>query len=364
MIVYKYYLKTLYRMRRFLLLWMAIFVFFVAANVMGVKEEKYNEISLDVAMSKGSSQEYESLREYFLENANFMEIEASVDRAKELIYLGAVDIALIENEGGQIEYFTNPSSNKGRIASRKAKDYLKFLNITAVNGELDKELSTKISKEKVAVRMYKKDDKMDHTLKAILYNRSFSFLSYPLILTIMSMLGTAIIVFRNKEAMSRISLSAIKHSRYHLEMFLANLLAMIVIVCFGYLIAFVFFRYERDVPYLIYFVNIVSFAFSGLGLMYLLVNISPNKYFVSGSANILALIFAFFSGAFVPINFLPQLIRSIARFFPMFYYIKANSLAINGYSSDIGFYILIQLLFGIAFYLLGVFISRLKKEKV
>ncbi len=53
MIVYKYYLKTLYRMKKFLLLWMMIFVIFVALTVMGNEVESYSELVLNVAMSKG-----------------------------------------------------------------------------------------------------------------------------------------------------------------------------------------------------------------------------------------------------------------------------------------------------------------------
>lgn len=68
--------------------------------------------------------------------------------------------------------------------------------------------------------------------------------------------------------------------------------------------------------------NVVVFSMSIVSLTFLIASFNIPKNAVYGITNIIALGTAFISGAFVPMELLPDAMIRIAQFFPMYYYVK------------------------------------------
>lgn len=96
-------------------------------------------------------------------------------------------------------------------------------------------------------------------------------------------------------------------------------------------------------------------------MVYLIINISTNKYAITAIANVLSLGLSFISGVFVPQDYLSDKVLNIAKFSPVYYFVRINNQDIISFA-DMGFDLAIQLLFALAFLLLGLYLSKIKQK--
>ena len=77
---------------------------------------------------------------------------------------------------------------------------------------------------------------------------------------------------------------------------------------------------------LIYVLNTLIFTFVALTLALLISTITNNKNAISGIVNVVALAQAFLCGAFIPTQWLPNSVLTIAHVLPAYWYINTNDL--------------------------------------
>ena len=70
---------------------------------------------------------------------------------------------------------------------------------------------------------------------------------------------------------------------------------------------------------------------------------------------------AFVSGVFVPQELLGEKVLAMAKFFPMYYYVRINNMK-AGSAMDMSYGLRMQLLFGAIFLLTGLGFSRAKQK--
>ncbi len=70
---------------------------------------------------------------------------------------------------------------------------------------------------------------------------------------------------------------------------------------------------------------------------------------------------AFISGVFVPQELLGEKVLAMAKFFPVYYYVKINNMRVVS-AIDMSYGLRMQLLFGAVFLLAGLCFSRVKQE--
>ena len=107
-------------------------------------------------------------------------------------------------------------------------------------------------------------------------------------------------------------------------------------------------------------INIIVFSFSILCLI-LINNITRNKFVINGLSTALALGVSFISGVMVPQQFLGDKVLAIAKFFPTYYYVRINDMNINSLL-DIRYELSMQLLFALAFLLMGLYFSKVRQR--
>ncbi len=365
MTVYKYYLKTFIRNKRYFFIWIGIFAiitFIIAGFPVNEKKELDNK-SFKIAVSDSiKDKDVVNLENLLKNESEFIKIDNSENSAREEIFLHGTNIAIIEDDNDKLIAFYNQADINSYIVMEKINSLLNFVEITkdVPGSKNDIDLASKISKLRIKTRLIKDEKEADYI--SIWYYFTFRFLAYPLMAVIMATIGVGIISLENEKNQKRRMISSISIFKYKSYSFLAQILSTIIILLLAFLIVFAMGGYS-DINYLAYLSNIFAFSMSSLGFIFLLININNNKYFVTSVANILPLCLSFISGVFVPSEFLPSFAVNLSRFFPMFYYIKSNKLASNGFSNEFWTYFGIQILFAIVLFLSGISIEKIKNNK-
>ena len=121
-------------------------------------------------------------------------------------------------------------------------------------------------------------------------------------------------------------------------------------------------KYASQVQFGKYIVNLIVFSISALCLTFLINNTTRNKHVTSALSTILSIGTSFISGVMVPQELLGDKVVLVAKFFPTYYFIRANNRTINSLL-DIKAELFMQLLFAVAFILLGLIFSK-KTQRV
>ncbi|NMA86372.1 MAG: ABC transporter permease, partial [Tissierellia bacterium] len=119
-------------------------------------------------------------------------------------------------------------------------------------------------------------------------------------------------------------------------------------------------KYIREIDFGKYIINTIVFSFTILCLTFFINSFTKNKFVITALSTVLSLGISFISGVMVPQEFLGEKTLALAKFFPNYYFVKINNITVNSFS-DIGFELLMQLLFAFAFILLGLYFSKVKQ---
>ena len=151
--------------------------------------------------------------------------------------------------------------------------------------------------------------------------------------------------------------------RFAFENFAAQL--TVVALFFAVLIAFAALMYRKAIhtlPLGSYTLNAAVYASVVLSAVFML-NAALKKGAVMGIVGtVLPLSLAFISGIFLEQELLPKSITTLARVFPTYYYVRANSFTERMLRPDwnnIG----MQLLFLLLYFTLGVYFSKLNRTR-
>ena len=119
---------------------------------------------------------------------------------------------------------------------------------------------------------------------------------------------------------------------------------------------------------LIYVLNTLIFTFVALTLALLISTITNNKNAISGIVNVVALAQAFLCGAFIPTQWLPNSVLTIAHVLPAYWYINTNDILkeLETISSTtlkpVIINSIILILFSLIFIILNNIISKKKRQ--
>lgn len=364
MTVYKYLLKSFSRNKLIFVIWFGIFAL-ITISIAGFpsdRKQEFKAVQVKIAISEEAyDQNILSLKDTMQEKIKFVELKNDEISARELVFFGGADLAIIrDEESGKLQGYANPTNQKSYIAKSKFNSFLNFVDITG-GGEDGVRLAGEISSLDLTPKLFEKASK--HGEYALWFNGAFRFLGYPLMAVIMSIIGTGILSFSNKENADRVAISSISLFRLKLWSFFAELVCTFVIFVLSLGILFLIGR-SLQFEYTAHILNAGALAMSSLGFIFLLTHINKSKYFIGSASSLIPLCLSFTSGVFVSADFLPELATSIGKLFPLYYYTNANALAIDGFSPEFFRYLGIQAGFAVGYFLLALLIDRLKLLKV
>lgn len=158
-------------------------------------------------------------------------------------------------------------------------------------------------------------------------SRYFNFGSYSLLAVIIFIVTLVINSFKENTINKRIIVSSINYKKHNSMLMLSSFVySLIVWVLFSLLSVILLGKDMISLRGVLYFVNTFMFVMPTLSFGILISTLVKNKDSIGGVVNVVGLGSAFLCGAFIPTEYLPKTILSIAHIFPAYYFIDSNNL--------------------------------------
>ncbi len=158
-------------------------------------------------------------------------------------------------------------------------------------------------------------------------SRYFNFGSYSLLAVIIFIVTLVINSFKENTINKRIIVSSFNYKKHNSLFMLSSFVySLIVWVLFSLLSVILLGKDMISIRGILYFVNTFMFVMPTLSFGILISTLVNNKDSIGGIVNVVSLGSAFLCGAFIPTEYLPKIVLSIAHVFPAYYFIDSNNL--------------------------------------
>ena len=158
-------------------------------------------------------------------------------------------------------------------------------------------------------------------------SRYFNFGSYSLLAVIIFIVTLVINSFKENTINKRIIVSSFNYKKHNSMLMLSSFVySLIVWVLFSLLSIILLGKDMISLRGVLYFVNTFMFVMPTLSFGILISTLVNNKDSIGGIVNVVGLGSAFLCGAFIPTEYLPKIVLSIAHIFPAYYFIDSNNL--------------------------------------
>lgn len=158
-------------------------------------------------------------------------------------------------------------------------------------------------------------------------SRYFNFGSYSLLAVIIFIVTLVINSFKENTINKRIIVSSFNYKKHNSLLMLSSFVySLIVWVLFSLLSVILLGKDMISIRGILYFVNTFMFVMPTLSFGILISTLVNNKDSIGGIVNVVGLGSAFLCGAFIPTEYLPKIVLSIAHVFPAYYFIDSNNL--------------------------------------
>ena len=336
MIVFKTFLKVLNKCKVPIIMYTAILIFFGGFNM----QTSDNNISFEATKpdvlivnndeDKGITN---SLISYIEDNSNIIDIkedEASISDA--LFYRDVNYIIYIpKNYRQDVLNGKNPNIEikstgdyNASLAEMMLTRYLSVMDIYKPTFLNEEEVISKINNTLAINTEVEVTSKLDtnNLSKASFY---YNFMNYSMLAGSIYVVCLILSSFKEEKIRKRTIVSSMDYKKYNRYLMWSNSLFAFILwliyVMLGFiLIGEVMFSWHGA----IYIINSFVFSFCALTIAFFIGNIISDKNAINGIINVIALGSSFLCGAFVPVEFLPNSVLTIAHILPSYWYINTN----------------------------------------
>lgn len=370
MTVYKYFTKIALRNKGVILTYTLIFFILSILNGSGTieRETSFMEKRLNIGIIDNCNSELSrGLKNYLEKKNDIIDTMPDEEYIKEQIFLETVDAVIIIpedfdekviNKENSIKVYNDDRKIESMQIQNQINKFLTFANATYENGEFNLEDLEVALNEEANVELIKPKNKMANEGVANWFKYYYNFTSYVIMAIYISAIGLVMADFKDENIESRMKISSKKFLKFNMEMYLGQLTMASMITLIFILGSIVLKgKYIGEVNFGKYVLNTVVFSLSALCFTFLINNVTRNKFVINAMATVFSLGTSFISGVMVPQQFLSEKTLMIAKFFPTYYFVRVNEMTVNSFS-DMRFEILMQLLFGAVFLLMGLYFSK------
>lgn len=341
--VYKAFFKVIYKNLGQLLIYMIIFVVF--AIVLGNSKQNPNDINFEdtkvniAFINKDEDSKVVSgLKEYLRKNTNIVEVGKTKEDMQDALYFREVEYIVTIPKGFTKKILNN--SDKIYIEKNSRSDSIsevyidnlinRYLNIvkayTLSSGNISQSQLVKyVGKDldyntKVEVSTYENGYVSNPGCK-----NYYNYLAYSMFAILILGVTAVMLTFENKDLKMRNLSSALTMRSLNFQLVLGNISYAIVVWIIMILASFIMYKgYMFSMNGILFLVNSFIFTLSALSMGLLISTIVKSRSAMSAAANVVSLGLCFISGVFVPQEYLGKAVISIAKFNPVYWYIKAN----------------------------------------
>lgn len=378
---------------------MLYFVIFMVVCIMSAsqgqnsEEDIYKDTKIRFTVfNRDKSELGDAVKEYLSQKNNYVEVEDSDESIRRSLYYRSVYYILIIPEGfeeaiasGTEMEFMNykvTDSAQGYYMDMEVESYMQILRSFVAAGyditmATEKTNATLLENIEVDI-LTNIQDKGESgspisvgaaSTKPMVYY-FYQYVPYVFLAIVITALGPIIITFRKKDVRMRINVSAQSFKSYSIQMFLGIVtFGLVVLALFNILAVILYGNTISFAALVYYFILTLNFLLVCLGITYFGGFTFTNSSTMGSFANVVSLGMSFIGGIFVPLEFLGDTMRNIARFTPTYWYIQANNaiigvenfadINISEFTKNCG----IQLLFAAAFFSAGLVVLKYKRAE-
>ena len=232
-------------------------------------------------------------------------------------YISSADRTIIE--------IKTTGDYQASIADMLVKKYINLADVYSRTYEDEEEIIKHINETlslEVDTELTSKVD--TNTLSRVTFY--YNFLSYSVLAGCVYVICLILSSFKNKEINKRTIISSMDYKKFNMKLLLSNCLFAIVLWLIYVILGFVLVGSVPNDYLVIYLINSFIFTICSVTIAFLISNLINNKNAINGIVNVVALGSSFLCGAFVPMEWLPDSVLTIAHILPSYWYIKTNEL--------------------------------------
>ncbi len=331
MTVFKTFLKVLNKNKGTVLLYTIILIVFGTFSLTANENTTvYTDSKAYIAIVNNDDSNFTtSLIDYLHEHSNITEPKSIEDA---LFYRDISYVLYIpKNYGENFLEGKNPSLEYqstqdyySTLASMMVEKYINTALIYKQIGFSEEEIIDKTNsalKTNIKVDITSKLDSNNLQRMATYYN----FLNYSMLAGLIMVVALIMSSFKNEKIKKRTIISGMNYKKYNKILYFSNSLFAICLWLFYVILSIFLIGNSMLTPHgLIYICNSFIFTICTLSLSILISELVPNKNALNGIINVIALGSSFLCGSFVPMEWLPKTVLSIAHILPSYWFIKSN----------------------------------------
>ena len=378
MTVFKTYFKILNKNKFIVILYTVILLVFGGFNMQtSEKSLSFTPTKPTIAIVNEDSNEgiTKGLIEYLKKNTDNSQIKDNLDDA---LFYQDIDYIIYIPKNYHEDFMNgkNPSINiktsgnySGEFANMLVKRYLSIANIYRERITNEEELVNTIFEtlnSQVEIEFTSKVD-TNKVSRASFY---FNFASYSILACLIYVICLIQSIFNNIDIRKRNIISSSNYKKNNHILLLSNIMYAFILWLFYVIMSFILIGKIMFSNYgLILALNSLLFTLCATTIAFFIGSIVSNKNAISGIVNVVALGSSFLCGAFVPVEFLPDSVLTIAHVLPTYYYINSNEILknIEVFNLDTLKPIIINMLIIVGYISLFIIITNVvskKKQKI
>ena len=279
-----------------------------------------------------------NLVDYLKSNANMINVEKDEDAINDSLFYREVNYVIyipknyrediLNGLNPEIEIKTTGDYESG-LAEILLSRYLKVQKIYSNNIEDESELISLINENmniKTNVELMSKVD----TTKTSKIARYFNFASYSIMAVVIYIICLVLSSFHEKNVNKRNIVSSMNYKKQNRLILYASISYGVIIFILYVLLGIIILGTDiLNLRGFIYILNTLLFTFCSLTIALFISTAINNKNAINGIVNVVALGSAFLCGAFVPAQWLPKSVLTLAHILPSYWYINSNDLLAN-----------------------------------
>ena len=338
MIVFKTFWKIVNKYKFTIILYTMLLIIFGGLNMasdnksMGFVNSKPDILIVNNDENDGLTKNF---IEYFEKNSNLISIKNNESAINDAIFYRDVNyvIYIPKNYRNDVLNGMNPQIDikstgdyQASLAELMLSKYIQtqavYRSSTSNENELIQLINNTLNRQASIEIM----SKIDTTAASNMRNY-FNFASYSIMAIIIYIVCLVMTVFKEKSIHKRTIISSMNYKKHNNQLLLSGFIYSLIVWILFVLLGFVFLKTSLfSLSGLIYILNLLIFSFCCLTLALFISTIINSKDSVTGIVNVVALGSSFLCGAFVPVEFLPSFVLSIAHILPTYWYINSNNI--------------------------------------
>lgn len=373
--IYKTFLRLSLRNIGPCILYLAMLALF--ATAISESESSFNITKLSVAViDNDHSTLSETLYDYIDEQHKIKEI-GDKDQWADYIFYHNVEYILVINEGFEesmlsgnsenlLTSYQAPDSNSSYIVESQVNTFVNNVSLYLSAGyDLETACSKSAVTSKVATNVTFSSKDNDNGFSSM--NYYFNFLSYSMICIFITSVGLMIVIFNKPELKARTNISCVSFTKRNAgvigAMFTYTIGIFIILMAFASALFHKEFLCQKG---LYYGINAAVYMLVCLAVTFLVAQFSRKTSVLTIWSNIIGLSTSFICGIFVPREVLPEKVLHFSKCLPTYWYVNVTEEIkhINGSLSSSAYRsMLIQILFALAIFSIGLAVVKLRQQK-